>query len=44
MINGIYERSRYALDIDYRQRCRPRLDPAHAQWLQEHLLAVAEKS
>lgn len=37
MIEAIYERSRYALDIDYRQRCRPRLDPTHAQWLQEHL-------
>ncbi len=37
MIEAIYERSRYALDINYRQRCRPRLDPAHVQWLQEHL-------
>lgn len=41
MIEAIYERSRYALDIDYRQRCRPRLDPAHAQWLQKHLPATA---
>jgi hypothetical protein len=37
MIEAIYHRSRYALDIDYRQRCRPKLDPAHSQWLQEHL-------
>ena len=44
MIAVIYERSRYALDIDYRQRCRPRLDPEHRQWLQEHLPAATEKS
>ena len=37
MVEAIYERSRYALDIDYRQRCRPRLDPAHTQWLREQL-------
>ena len=43
MIEAIYERSRYGLDIDYRQRCRPRLDPAHAQWLQAHLPPAAEK-
>jgi hypothetical protein len=43
MIEAIYERSRYALDIDYRRRCRPRLDPAHAQWLQAHLPPAAEK-
>lgn len=43
MIEAIYERSRYALDIDYRQRCRPRLDPVHTQWLQEHLYPAAEK-
>lgn len=42
MIQAIYERSRYALDIDYRQRCRPRLDPTHAQWLQEHLPPSSE--
>lgn len=40
MIEAIYERSRYALDIDYRKRCRPRLDPAHVQWLQERLPPV----
>ena len=40
---GDLRASRYALDIDYRQRCRPRLDPAHAQWLQEHLPPAAEK-
>jgi hypothetical protein len=43
MIESIYARSRYALDIDYRQRCRPRLDPAHQQWLQEHLPATSER-
>jgi hypothetical protein len=43
MIEAIYGRSRYALDIDYRQRCRPRLDAAHVQWLQEHLPAAAER-
>jgi hypothetical protein len=37
MIEAIYERSRYGLDIDYRQRCRPRLDPVHDRWLREHL-------
>jgi hypothetical protein len=42
MIEAIYARSRYALDIDYRERCRPRLDPAHTQWLQEHLPVAAE--
>jgi len=42
MIEAIYGRSRYGLDIDYRQRCRPRLDPAHAQWLQEHLPGTPE--
>jgi hypothetical protein len=44
MLDAIYARSRYALDIDYRHRCRPRLDPAHVQWLQEHLPAVAAES
>jgi hypothetical protein len=43
MIEAIYERSRYGLDIDYRQRCRPRLDADHVQWLQEHLPAAAER-
>ena len=43
MIESIYERSRYALDIDYRQRCRPRLDASHVQWLQEHLPTAAER-
>ncbi len=43
MIEAIYERSRYALDIDYRQRCRPRLDDAHVQWPQEHLPSAAER-
>lgn len=43
MIESIYARSRYALDIDYRQRCRPRLDAAHVQWLQEHLPPAAER-
>ncbi len=43
MIEAIYERSRYGLDIDYRQRCRPRLDAAHVEWLQEHLPTAAER-
>lgn len=42
MIEAIYERSRYGLDIDYRRRCRPRLDARHAQWLQEHLPPSSE--
>jgi hypothetical protein len=40
MIEAIYERSRYALDIDYHQPCRPRLARAHAQWLQDRLRAA----
>ena len=43
MIEAIYERLRYGLDIDYRQRCRPRLDAAHVEWLQEHLPTAAER-
>ncbi len=42
MIEAIYERSRYALDIDYGQRCRPRLDPAHVKWLEEHAPAAGK--
>lgn len=44
MIEAIYERSRYALDIDYRQRCRPRLDPTHVEWLEQHLPAGKAKT
>jgi hypothetical protein len=44
MIEAIYDRSRYGLDIDYRRRCRPRLDASHAQWLREHLPPSPEES
>lgn len=37
LIDRIYERSRYARDIDYRKPCRPRLSPTEAKWLEERL-------
>jgi hypothetical protein len=43
MIEAIYGRSRYGLDIDYRRPCRPRLDDRHARWLREHLSSSPEE-
>lgn len=40
MINSIYDRSRYAVDIDYRQPCRPPLDDTHSTWLERRLVEV----
>lgn len=37
MVDAIYERSRYAVDIDYRQPCHPPLDPPADEWLQQRL-------
>jgi hypothetical protein len=37
MITAIYKRSRYELDIDYRQPCTPPLDPAGSKMIDEWL-------
>jgi hypothetical protein len=37
LVNQIYERSRYARDIDYRKPCRPRLSDAETKWLDDQL-------
>lgn len=37
MIDAIYERSRYAQSIDYRQPLNPPLDPHQAAWLKRQL-------
>jgi hypothetical protein len=33
MIEAIYKRSRYALDIDYQKPCQPPLEEATSDWL-----------
>jgi hypothetical protein len=35
MVHSIYDRSRYAVDIDYRRPCRPALDERTTIWLSE---------
>lgn len=37
MVDAIYERSRYAADIDYRKPCQPPLDEESKRWLAERL-------
>jgi hypothetical protein len=37
MIDAIYDRSRYGVEIDYRQPCHPPLAPACVEWLQQRL-------
>jgi hypothetical protein len=37
MVKAIYDRSRYAVDIDYRRHCHPPLDERTAAWLTERL-------
>jgi hypothetical protein len=37
MIEAIYKRSRYDRDIDYRQRCHPRLGKEREAWLARRL-------
>jgi hypothetical protein len=37
MVDAIYDRSRYAADIDYRRPCRPALDEQTMPWLSERL-------
>jgi hypothetical protein len=37
MVDLIYDRSRYAADIDYSRPCRPALDERAALWLSERL-------
>jgi hypothetical protein len=37
MVDAIYDRSRYAADVDYRRPCRPALDERTVAWLAERL-------
>ena len=37
LVDAIYARSQYAVDIDYRQPLRPPLSPAEQAWLEERL-------
>jgi hypothetical protein len=37
MVDSIYDRSRYVVDIDYRRPCRPALDERTIFWLSERL-------
>jgi hypothetical protein len=37
MIDAIYDRSRYGVEINYRQPCHPPLAPQSVEWLQQHL-------
>ena len=37
MLEVIYERSRYAVDIDYHKPCQPPLDEAAAEYLKSRL-------
>jgi hypothetical protein len=37
LVDAIYARARYALDIDYHQPLRPPLSPAEAAWLKDRL-------
>lgn len=41
MVDAVYERSRYRVDISYHQPCRPPLDPSEVEWLQQRLCATA---
>jgi hypothetical protein len=44
LIEDIYERGRYGLEIDYSGQLRPPLAPAQAAWLEERLNARAAAS
>jgi len=37
LIEAIYARAQYEVDIDYRQPLRPPLSPADQAWLEERL-------
>jgi len=37
LVDAIYARSQYAVDIDYRQPLRPSLSPSEQAWLEERL-------
>jgi hypothetical protein len=37
MVEAIYERSRYAMDINYERPCLPPLDERTAAWIKERL-------
>jgi len=44
LIEQIYERSRYARDIDYHKPCRPRFSPAESAWFESRLQELQAKS
>ncbi len=37
LIDAVYARSRYDMDIDYRERLRPPPSAEEAAWLKKHL-------